>query len=181
MRIFENLSRHIRSNSLSYGAGYTVISFLFSFYWYLVPRNPADINLEVLPVLYCFPQMCLFGYFGLIGITENGKTLSPNSFLKKIGLLIIFVLTNFAINFLWIYKINPNSFNGITAGNYSEQFVDFFYFSITTFVTVGYGDIVPRIIAAKILVIFEISMNIIILVFVFANYGNVSREMENNK
>jgi len=49
-----------------------------------------------------------------------------------------------------------------------EDFVDAVYFSTITIATVGYGDITPRIVTAKLLVISEVLFGILLLVFALA-------------
>ena len=54
-----------------------------------------------------------------------------------------------------------------------KEVPDFIYFSITTFATVGYGDIIPVSSIAKILVTLEIFLSFLIIVFALANINKI--------
>ena len=55
------------------------------------------------------------------------------------GYLLLAVI--FSLIYSFIYYFNPNSFNFATASNISKQ--DFFYFSVVSLTTLGFGDITP--------------------------------------
>jgi hypothetical protein len=55
------------------------------------------------------------------------------------GYLLLAVI--FSLIYSFIYYFNPNSFNFPTASNISKQ--DFFYFSVVSLTTLGFGDITP--------------------------------------
>ena len=61
----------------------------------------------------------------------------------------------------------------MAADRYALAF-DFFYFSVVTFATIGYGDIVPIAAEAKLLVLFEIASSFIMITFVIANVGRTT-------
>lgn len=52
---------------------------------------------------------------------------------------------------------------------------DFLYFSVVTFATIGYGDIVPMVAEAKLLVLFEISSSFIMITFVISNISRIGQ------
>ena len=78
-------------------------------------------------------------------------------------LLIILI---FGILFYSIYHLDPNSFY---PSDGSLKFYDFFYFSVVTITTLGYGDIHPESLTGKILVSMEVLISILILL-VYLNY-----------
>jgi len=55
------------------------------------------------------------------------------------GYLLLAVI--FSLIYSFIYYFNPNSFNFAAASNISKQ--DFFYFSVVSLTTLGFGDITP--------------------------------------
>ena len=81
--------------------------------------------------------------------------------------------------FIWeIYVSEGISMNfgriAFTPGNYS--FLDFFYFSMTTFFTVGYGDIVALSPFVKSVVILKILTSLFLVYAFINNYGQLTNE-----
>jgi hypothetical protein len=74
--------------------------------------------------------------------------------------------------FSWQYEIlqefNSQSFN-VQNSSGSLSF-DFWYFSVVTFATVGYGDITPVSIPAKSLTIIEVFNSMTFLILVISNF-----------
>lgn len=91
------------------------------------------------------------------------------------GLIILVTLLSFAIDYTCLYESQESSFTGTLNSSYSyiAKIPDFFYFSVTTFATVGYGDIVPVSSIARILVILEISLSFLIIVFALTNITKI--------
>jgi len=80
----------------------------------------------------------------------------------------------FAVTYTEIYRLYPESFSvSRVDANWPGQFVAFVYFSITTFSTVGYGDIYPQTVVGRILVCTEILFATTILVYVFSLFGKL--------
>ena len=91
------------------------------------------------------------------------------------ALILGIMVTSFAIDYYCLMSCLPSSFSiaQMAADRYALAF-DFFYFSVVTFATIGYGDIVPIAAEAKLLVLFEIASSFIMITFVIANVGRTT-------
>lgn len=85
--------------------------------------------------------------------------------------LVFFAIGYFALalifaGWFWsIWKIFPDSFNNVSS---NASFLEFFYFSIVTIVTLGYGDITPKSELARVLVIIETVLGVGWITVIFA-------------
>jgi|SaaInlStandDraft_1057018.scaffolds.fasta_scaffold124128_2 hypothetical protein len=91
------------------------------------------------------------------------------------GLLIIITILSFATDYSCLFEYQQSAFSGLSNHSFSylKEVPDFIYFSITTFATVGYGDIIPVSSIAKILVTLEIFLSFLIIVFALANINKI--------
>ena len=95
-------------------------------------------------------------------IVELKNILSPNTYATPsiigdffsffINLVISFTVINLSINSLHIYNNVPQAF---AFGNGPAHVIDAFYFTVITMTTVGYGDITPQTVIARVIVSFE--------------------------
>ncbi len=96
---------------------------------------------------------------------------SFNHLLLLLSIIISIIIISFSIDYLCISEIYSNAFAGL---NYNQpmvyHFFDLLYFSIVTFTTVGYGDIVPIAKTAKVLTILEMIAAFVTIVFIISNY-----------
>ncbi|WP_338359187.1 potassium channel family protein, partial [Yeosuana marina] len=74
-----------------------------------------------------------------------------------------------------LYATNVDSFKTSLTGNTSfmRQFFEFLYFSIITFSSVGFGDVVPISVSGKIIVILEVLLSFFVLIFGIANINRI--------
>ena len=91
------------------------------------------------------------------------------------GLIIFISILSFASDYTCLYQFNHSNFNGMP--DYSISYINnlyhFFYFSVITFSTVGYGDIRPVSEVARFVVMLEIFLSFFIIVFAFANIKKI--------
>ncbi len=87
------------------------------------------------------------------------------------GLLIFISMLSFATDYTCLYQFDHSAFEGAPeyVQSYLYNLYHFFYFSLITFSTVGYGDISPVSEIARFIVMLEIFLSFFIVVFAFAN------------
>lgn len=95
--------------------------------------------------------------------------------LTLFGVLILLIVLSFSADYQALYVLNSENFKFATlpSSSFSLQFFEFLYFSLITFSTVGFGDIVPLTIAGKLLVMLEIFLSFLVLVFGIANINRI--------
>ena len=107
-----------------------------------------------------------------------------HSFYEILGiyaLILGIMVISFAVDYYCLMSCIPNSF--LLPHEVSSPFIrvfDFLYFSTVTFATIGYGDIVPMITEAKLIVLFEILSSFIMITFVISSVGRISQTKLNN-
>lgn len=91
------------------------------------------------------------------------------------GLLIGISIFSFATDYTCLYQFEHSTFEGVStyADSYIYNLYQFFYFSVITFSTVGYGDIAPVSEIAKFVVMLEIFLSFFIIVFALANIKKI--------
>jgi len=90
------------------------------------------------------------------------------------GYLIVLIVFSFAIDYTALQFVDAIHFkmnNSIKDG--LSVFFDLSYFSLITFSSVGYGDIVPISLPAKTLVALEVALRFFVLVFGIANVNRI--------
>ncbi len=92
--------------------------------------------------------------------------------------LIFAIVMNFAFLYSKIYLYLPESFAGVSTTSPFDQSIDFIYFSIVTFATVGYGDVMPQTSWAKIAVSAEI---LVAFLIVFVSVSLFSKKNEGDR
>lgn len=113
----------------------------------------------------------LFIMIAFESIAEASANMRSNiSAVMSICGSIIVALIFFSILYLYIYKIDPNSFKGSIGDTYLSQFISFLYFSVITFSTTGYGDIYPVSIVSRGVVILEIIYQFIVIILVISQF-----------
>lgn len=90
-------------------------------------------------------------------------------------IMLLNLMLIYALLYDAIYYIDPLAFSG-TSGFCSFPFIDFIYYSIVTFTTLGYGDIVPATIVTKLLSASEAFIFTCMIAFVVMNFGKQLNE-----
>ncbi len=91
-----------------------------------------------------------------------------------LGLLVILTILSFSLDYLCLFDCNTSAFTGLTQdATFNVRLFEFNYFSLVTFATIGFGDIVPISFGAKILVMLEISTSFVMIVFIISNFHNL--------
>ncbi len=66
-----------------------------------------------------------------------------------------------------------------SATTYAEKLFEYFYLSVVTFASIGYGDLVPVTVPARLLVILEIGQSFVMVVFGLSNINNINTTIKN--
>ena len=95
--------------------------------------------------------------------------------LTLFAVLIVLIILSFSADYLALYVLNSENFKSATSleGSFFKEFFEFTYFSLITFSSVGFGDIVPLTIPGKLLVIMEVFLSFLVLVFGIANINRI--------
>ena len=129
--------------------------------------------------LYAMPSLDASYVTIIILVLTLMKIIAQSHLLSHVlvlfGYLIVLVIFSFAIDFTALQFLDPTHFkvnNGI-GNNGLSVFFDLSYFSLITFSSVGFGDIVPITVPAKILVTLEVLLRFFVLVFGIANVNRI--------
>ncbi len=129
-------------------------------------------------------KSCYFTFFTFKQVTKSiEKCHSFKQLLWIFGLLVFLIIFSYSADFTCLFVADSNSFNsGSTniATPYLNQLFDFFYFSVVTFASIGYGDIVPVSLSAKLIVMLEIGQSFVLIVFGLSNINRIPM-LKNNK
>tara|TARA_R110002051_G_scaffold177368_2_gene247263 strand:- start:3186 stop:3740 length:555 start_codon:yes stop_codon:yes gene_type:complete len=91
------------------------------------------------------------------------------------GLILTISIFSFATDYTCLFQFSHTTFEGVPdySNSYIYNLYHFFYFSVITFSTVGYGDITPVSEIAKFVVMLEIFLSFFLIVFALANIKKI--------
>jgi hypothetical protein len=135
----------------------------------------------VLIFAFCVAQLFYFVVFSLRKLFfETGVKLSYAKILIRISGTIVLILLTFTLNYWCLFDNNPEAIAGVNDSSLFRELLDMFYFSCVTLATVGYGDILPKSMAAKSIVILEMATAFFIVVFLLSNVSNIMNSVKKN-
>lgn len=140
-------------------------------------------SLLVLLSLTLFQIFFFFIYsLEFINRTVQNTSFSFNKYILSCLYILLLIQITFALNYLTLYKITIDAFKGIEPSeNIFYLFANCIYFSAITFATIGYGDITPLCLSAKMLVTLETFTSMLFVIFIFANFSNFKSNFSDNK
>jgi hypothetical protein len=107
------------------------------------------------------------------------KNITYNKFLIIIMTNILLIVVSFAVDYCCIQKIDPRSFSGFdTNQSVGGVIFDLSYFSMLSFTSVAYGDIVPVSKAAKLLTLLEVGVAYITTIIIISNFVQIKESIE---
>lgn len=137
--------------------------------------DPADENfhkkrVESLQMLWLFNR--IFRRFASYLQNMQGNKIIAGYFLIAIIFTFLLSIITFALQYIALEKLIPNSFQGFSF----PSFLDGLYLSFTTILTVNFGDIIPLNGYAKFMITSEIIFGLIIGVILFFIFTTIVLE-----
>ncbi len=136
-----------------------------------------------LVLLFAIVKVAYFLFFTLYRI-ENHLRQNTSSFYRcmaSFGTITILLILSFSLDYLCLFDCNELAFSGTSSGApLMILFFEFNYFSLVTFATIGFGDIVPLSIGAKLIVMLEITTSFFMVVFILSNFSKLRDLNKNN-
>ncbi|GAA5647685.1 MULTISPECIES: potassium channel family protein [Vibrio] len=137
-------------------------------------------SMDVVSLLLTFAFF--FGTFKSIArqILFNGKV-DTNKVIGSVALFLLLGLM-WAIVYLVILEFSPQSFTGLTAQSWGENFSNAAYFSFVTLTTLGYGDISPITPIAQVIVYLEAIAGVFYMAIVVSSLvsSNIENQVKKN-
>lgn len=165
---------------LAWLAKFGVVFFLALLFWAL--SSSKIVELRFLPFLIVCGALCKVSYL-LYTIYKKilesvCNHLAFHQFLLFILSNMLLAVVSFAADFWNSYYINPASFEGIDASFTTfEAIFECFYFSSLTFSYFGYGEILPKVISTKLLVMLEVGLSFLNMIFVLADFVSLRESL----
>ena len=126
-------------------------------------------------IVFSLLKVIYFLFFTLYRV-ENHLSHSTSSFYRcmiSFGSVTVLLILSFTLDYLCLSDCNAHAFSGIASdAPIHIQFFEFNYFSLVTFATIGFGDVVPTSLGAKLVVMLEITTSFFMVVFILSNFQN---------
>ena len=154
----------------------SVVAVLSLSYVLWVNENPDSLFLPILVVGLAFVKTIFIVRLTFLQLSKIiGESHQLTHVLTLFAVLIILITLSFSADYLALYVLNSENFKSATSinGSFLLEFFEFTYFSLITFSSVGFGDIVPLTISGKLLVIMEVFLSFLVLVFGIANINRI--------
>lgn len=154
----------------------SVVAVLSLSYVLWVNENPDSLFLPILVVGLAFVKTIFIVRLTFLQLSKIiGESHQLTHILTLFTVLIVLIIFSFSADYQALYVLNSESFKSARSFNDSffMQFFEFMYFSLITFSSVGFGDIVPVSVSGKIIVILEILLSFFVLVFGIANINRI--------
>jgi hypothetical protein len=104
--------------------------------------------------------------------------ISYNLFIVIILMNVLLIVVSFTADYTCLELIQPNSFKGLTPNASAwDNVFEFSYFSILSFTTVAYGDIIPITKAARCLAILEVGVAYLTTIIVISNFVQIKESL----
>lgn len=163
---------------------HTVVLLVLIALAYIYLMQFLDHNLFWIPYLVISLALVKSIYFTFFTFRQVNRSIklchSFGQILWVFGLLVFLIIFSFAADFTCLAATRAASFNGTEmAATYPEKLFEYFYFSVVTFASIGYGDLVPVTVPARLLVILEIGQSFVMVVFGLSNINNIHTIIKN--
>lgn len=162
---------------LFYGSKYVLLVLLIASVVELYAMPSLDASYVTIIILVL--TLIKIGFIIALSFNQLMKIIAQSHLLSHVlvlfGYLIVLVIFSFAIDFTALQFLDATHFkvNNSIGNNGLSVFFDLSYFSLITFSSVGFGDIVPTTVPSKILVTLEVLLRFFVLVFGIANVNRI--------
>lgn len=133
-------------------------------------------------LIFAIVKVVYFLFFTLYRV-ESHLRHSASSFYRcmvSFGAVTVLLILSFTLDYLCLSDCNVQAFSGIPQdAPLIIKFFEFNYFSLVTFATIGFGDIVPTSLGAKLVVMLEITTSFFMVVFILSNFQNMHFQNRN--
>jgi hypothetical protein len=108
--------------------------------------------------------------------------ISYNRFIVIILTNILLIVVSFSIDYTCLETIQPGSFNGLAPlATMGDRIFEFSYFSVLSFTTVAFGDILPLTKAARSLTILEVVVAYLTTIIIISNFVQIKDSIGGDK
>ncbi|MFI2857885.1 potassium channel family protein [Paenibacillus sp. JSM ZJ436] len=156
---------------------YIAVSLEDLFGWIdLMTVVPGEAGVRVLVVLFVLLSVVFYIIYIFNKIAESvHKHILMRTTLMRISFAALTCVLFFTIVYMSIYKLfEGSSFEGTNLGEDTlSQMITFLYFSVATFVTVGYGDVSPVDNTARLVVTMQMTFSFITVGYALSMLGTL--------
>lgn len=156
---------------------YVAISVEDLLHWIdLMQIVPGEGGMRALILIFVFCSVIFYILYIFNKIAESvSKEVRLKTTLVRISLAALSCILFFTIVYMSIYKLfGQASFEGTNLGeDLVSQFITFLYFSVATFVTVGYGDVSPVDNTSRLAVIIQMAFSFITVAYALSMLGTL--------
>lgn len=132
-------------------------------------------------VTFALVKVAFFTFFTLRQMqTALNYCTSIGQILFIFGLLIVLISFSFATDYFCLSMFDKQAFKGLSNDintSFWHQLYDYFYLSVVTFTSLGFGDIVPVSVTAKSLVILQACQSYLLFVFGISNIKTIHQKL----
>jgi hypothetical protein len=108
--------------------------------------------------------------------------ISYNRFIVIILTNVLLIVVSFAVDYGCLEVIQPGSFKGLLPeGGFWDRSFEFSYFSLLSFTTVAFGDILPIAKSARMLTILEVGVAYLTTIIIISNFVQIKESIDKEK
>lgn len=141
-----------------------------------VQREVRDVYFDELIIMVFACGKTVFGMFEMFRriARTSDHDLDQQHLFAMISLYALLFVASFALDNLALLEVDPTALSGVgLAGSLWHRAVDMVYYSMSTFTTAGFGDILPVSTSVRVLAMGELMLAFFLTVLVIANFSSL--------